>query len=74
MIWFIKAIIENQHVTFSLPSEIGNDKTLNFMFVFLQSHGNSSIGSEASGVSPPQSTDGYDQDEQNLDQVSVIDF
>ena len=54
--------------------KIGNDKTLNFLFVFLQSHGNSSIGSEASGVSPPQSTDGFDQDEQHLDQVKFIDF
>ena len=38
----------------------------------LQSHGNSSIGSEASGVSPAQSTDGYDPDEQNSDQVRKI--
>ena len=60
--------------SFSFPLEIGNYKILNFLFAFLQSHGNSSIGSEASGVSPPQSTDGYDQDEQNLEQVRVIDF
>ena len=59
---------------FEIPLEIGNDETLSFFFVFLQSHGNSSIGSEASGVSPPQSTDGYDQDEQNLDQVRVSHF
>ena len=40
-----------------------------FIFFIFQSHGNSSLGSEASGVSPAQSTDGYDQDEQHLDQV-----
>ena len=42
---------------------------LSFSLFIFQSHGNSSLGSEASGVSPAQSTDGYDQDEQHLDQV-----
>ena len=57
-----------------IPLEIRNYRILNLLFVVFQSHGNSSTGSEASGVSAPQSTDGYDEDEKNLDQVRVIDF
>ena len=40
-----------------------------FLFWF-QSHGSSSVGSEGSGVSPAQSTDGYDQDEHQSGQVN----
>ena len=50
--------------------QVGQEMAFLFSLQF-QSHASSGVGSEGSGVSPAQSTDGYDHDEHQSREVGI---